>query len=108
MQKILSITPLEAPLRGFRVVGELDMSSAQELNDALSAMSGGGDLTLELSELEFIDSSGLDAIMQYAESLDGGGDNLILANPSAMTERVFEIAGFEKHSRIVVGVTSGE
>ena len=108
MQETLSLTPLEAPRRGLRLVGELDMSSAQALSDALAAMSGEGDLTLELSELEFIDSSGLHAIVQYAGSLDGGGDNLILANPSAMAERVFETVGFEKHPRIVIEVSSGE
>ena len=108
MEKVFSLTPLEAPLRGLRLVGELDMGSARDLTDALTALSGEGDLRLELSELEFIDSSGLHAIVQYAGSLDGGGDNLILANPSAMTERVFETVGFEKHPRIVIEVSSGE
>jgi anti-anti-sigma factor len=108
MEKILALTPLEAPLRGLRLVGELDMSSAHDLTDALSAMSGEGDVTLELSELEFIDSSGLRAIMEYAGSLDGGGDNLVLANPSAMTARVFEIAALAKHPRITIGANSGE
>jgi anti-anti-sigma factor len=108
MQKVFSLTPLAAPLRGFRLVGELDMGSARDLTDALTALSGDGDVRLELSELEFIDSSGLHAIAQYAGSLDGGGEHLILANPSAMTARVFEIAEFAKHPRIVIEVTSGE
>jgi anti-anti-sigma factor len=84
------------------------MSSAQALSNALTAMSGEGDLTLELSELEFIDSSGLHAIVQYAGSLDGGSDNLILVNPSAMTKRVFDIARFAEHPRIVIEAGSGE
>lgn len=108
MQNNLLLTPLEAPLRGLRLVGELDMGSAPDLTDALTAMSGHGDVRLELSELEFIDSAGLHAIVQYAGSLDGDGDKLILANPSAMTQRVFEIASFAKHPRIVVEATSGE
>jgi anti-sigma B factor antagonist len=108
MQTELSLIPLEAPLRGLRLVGELDMGSARDLTDTLSAMSGDGDVRLELSGLEFIDSSGLHALVQYAGSLDGDGDNLILANPSEMTARVFEIAEFAKHPRIVIEVTSGE
>lgn len=109
MKRILSLLPLERPLRGFRVVGEVDMSSAHELSEALATMAGGGDLTLELSELEFIDSSGLHAMVQYARSLDGAngaGDKLILVNPNAMTERIFEIAGFAQHPAIVVESTS--
>ena len=105
MEKILTLVPLED--RGLRLVGELDISSAQDLSDALTTISGEGDLTLDLSELEFIDSSGLHAIMQYAGSLNGAGEHVILANPSAMTERVFEIAGLAEHPRIVIKATSG-
>lgn len=107
MQKRLSFIPLEAPVRGLRLVGELDMSSAHDLSDALTTMSGDSDLTLELSELEFIDSSGLRAIVRYAGSLNGRG-NLILANPSTMTKRVFEIVRFAEHPKIVVEASNGE
>jgi len=102
------LVPLEAPLHGFRLVGELDISSARDVSEALTALPGDGDLTLELSELEFIDSSGLHALVQYAGSLNGAGSNLILANPTAMTERVFDIAGLAEHPRIVIEATSGE
>ena len=108
MQKILSLVPLEAPFRGFRLVGELDISSARDLSDALTALSDIGDLTLDLSELEFIDSSGLHALVLYAGSLNGAGGTLILANPTAMTERVFDIARLAEHPRIVIEAASGE
>ena len=107
MKRICSFVPLEPPLRGLRVIGELDMSSALDLTDALTTMDGGGgDVTLELSELEFIDSSGLFAIVQYAGSLSGAGGKLILANPNAMTERIFEIVEFGEHPGIVIEGTS--
>ncbi len=108
MQQILSLVPLEAPLRGFRLVGELDISSARDLSDALTPLPQAGDLTLDLSELEFIDSSGLHAIVLYAGSLNGAGGKLILANPTVMTERVFDIARLAEHPRIVIEATSGE
>ena len=108
MKKILALVPLDEPLRGLRLVGELDISSARDLTDALTTMSGDGDLTLELSELEFIDSAGLHAILQYAGSLNGGGDHLTLANPSAMAKRVFKIADLAEHPNIVIEATSGE
>ena len=108
MEKILSLVPLEPPVLGLRLVGELDMSSAQALSDALTAMSVEGDLTLELSELEFIDSSGLHAMVHYAGSLNGNGSNLILSNPSAMTQRIFEIARVAEHPKIVIEATRGK
>ena len=109
MQTIFSLVPLEEPNRGFRLIGELDISSAQDLYDALGAVSeGAGDLTLDLSELEFIDSSGLHAMVRYASSLNGNGNKLVLLNPSAMTQRVFQIARFAEHPRIVIEATRGK
>ncbi len=105
METIFSILPLEPPLRGFRLVGELDISSAQGFSETLAATNGQGDLTLELSALEFIDSSGLHALMQYAGSLNGAGNKLILANPTAMTERILEIIGLVTHPAIVIAST---
>lgn len=106
MKKLLSLVALDPPLRGFRVVGELDMSSAHELSLALISMDGEGELTLDLSELEFIDSSGLHALMQFAGSLDGGGGKLVLVNPNALTGRIFEIAELTQHPAIMIEGTS--
>ena len=46
--------------------------------------------------------------MLYAGSLNGAGGKLILANPTVMTERVFDIARLAEHPRIVIEATSGE
>jgi anti-anti-sigma factor len=54
--------------------GELDLSTVRLLNEALAPMvSAGGAITLDLSELEFMDSTALQAIYQAAKSLDGRG-----------------------------------
>jgi anti-anti-sigma factor len=54
--------------------GELDLSTVGQLNEALAPMvSAGGAITLDLSELEFMDSSALQAIYEAAKSLDGRG-----------------------------------
>jgi anti-anti-sigma factor len=54
--------------------GELDLSTVGQLNEAIAPMvSAGGAITLDLSELEFMDSSALQAIYEAAKSLDGRG-----------------------------------
>jgi anti-anti-sigma factor len=54
--------------------GELDLSTVRQLNDALAPLvSPGGAITLDFSELEFMDSSALQAIYEAAKSLDGRG-----------------------------------
>jgi anti-anti-sigma factor len=57
-----------------RLSGELDLSSVGQLNEALAPIvSAGGAITLDVSELEFMDSSTLQAIYEAAKSLDGRG-----------------------------------
>ena len=43
--------------------------------------------------------------MQYAGSLNGAGDKLILANPTAMTKRILEPIGLVTHPAIVIAST---
>ena len=47
--------------------GELDLSTVRQLNEALAPMvSAGGAITLDLSDLEFMDSTALQAIYHAA------------------------------------------
>jgi anti-anti-sigma factor len=75
--------------------GELDLSTVRQLNDALAPIvSAGGAITLELSELEFMDSSTLQAIYEAAQSLDGRGCVIIhgLENGSVWLRMLSEFA----------------
>jgi anti-anti-sigma factor len=54
--------------------GELELSTVRQLNEVLAPMvSAGGAITLDLSDLEFMDSTALQAIYHAAKSLDGRG-----------------------------------
>jgi anti-anti-sigma factor len=54
--------------------GKLDLSTVRQLNEALAPMvTAGGAITLDLSDLEFMDSTALQAIYHAAKSLDGRG-----------------------------------
>ena len=49
-------------------VGEIDMSNAGQLRDAL-AQAGDGPLVIDLTAVEYLDSAGLTALLPYASSV---------------------------------------
>ena len=50
--------------RTLRLAGELDMATVSLLRDALEGLPAGGSTSLDLAELTFLDSSGLNAFAQ--------------------------------------------
>jgi anti-anti-sigma factor len=85
--------------RRFRLVGELDLDTVSVFNDAIEQSGSTPGMTLDLAELTFIDSCGLQALMAYATSLDGGGP-LVLVNPTGAVAKVFDIVGLPRHPGI--------
>lgn len=87
----LQVVATDDPRR-YRLVGELDMDSVDELSERLEPqVAAGGDLRLDLSELTFIDSSGIRALFQLNAQLEDG--NLILERPSPFARRVMGVLG---------------
>ena len=92
----LEITFLEDEA-GLRLAGELDLHSAQQLKDAFAGIrSNGRQAKLDLSELTFIDSSGLHAIAEVAGAPNGTGP-VILEGASETMLRMFEITNLTQH-----------
>jgi anti-anti-sigma factor len=81
----------------WQVVGELDLGSAEVLETAI-VPNGEVCLTLDLSELTFIDSSGIHAL----EKLARAERMVVLRGPTRNVRRVFEIVGFDQDSRFVI------
>jgi anti-sigma B factor antagonist len=78
--------------RRYRLVGELDLYSVDELTEGLKPkVAAGGDLRLDLSELTFLDSSGIRALLQLNAQLEDG--SLILERPSPFARRVMGVVG---------------
>ena len=87
---------------GLKISGELDVLTIPELSRAVSAQSfDGRPFCLDLSELTFLDSSGLRALFAMAKSLNGNGP-LVILNPSKPVVRVFEIVGLNETPGIEV------
>ena len=81
----------------WQVVGELDLGSAEVLGTAI-VPNGEVCLTLDLSKLRFIDSSGLHALERLARS----ERIVVLRGPTANVRRVFGIVGFDQDPRFVI------
>jgi anti-anti-sigma factor len=77
--------------QGFRLVGELDVSTVGLLIAALETLPAGANV-LDLAELSFMDASGLHTLEEYAGSLHGAKP-LVLENVSSAVLRLFQITG---------------
>jgi anti-sigma B factor antagonist len=77
---------------GFRLKGELDMATAGDLSEVLKEAAGRNDpIVLDLSEVSFMDSSGLRALLEGAGLPKVSGPVVIL-NPSPQVRRVLDIS----------------
>jgi anti-anti-sigma factor len=82
---------------GLKLVGELDVATTPDLTKALHNLPlAASQVTLDLSELTFIDSCGIHAILVLAKSANGHGP-VILLNPTQAVSRVFKILNLEEH-----------
>jgi anti-anti-sigma factor len=90
---------------GVRVVavrGELDLSTASDLERPLedAVSSGDASVLIDLSECEFIDSTGIALIVRAWQRLDraadGDGDGrVVICCANEQVQRVLEITGLE-------------
>jgi anti-sigma B factor antagonist len=88
-----SIVQLLSIERGtsIRLAGELDMSTAAQLDEVLgTAVEHGGAITIDLSELTFMDSTGIGVFLRAAVSLRGRGC-LILHGEQDRVRRVLDL-----------------
>ena len=84
---------LSDDLDGARLSGELDLLAYEKADVALSPLfDAPGDVTLDVSAVTFIDSSGIRLFVRLERAIRGRGV-LHLTGPSPHIARVFEVAG---------------
>jgi anti-anti-sigma factor len=81
------------------VRGELDLGTAPELEGPLEEAIGAEEpLLIDLSECEFIDSTGIAMIVRAWQRLtngDQGSDRIVICSSNEQVRRVLEITGLE-------------
>ena len=90
------------------LAGEIDMATSGQMLEALRRSLGPDGVTVDLSAVTFMDSSGIHGLLTVASSLEPGA-LLVLRNPSPQLLRLFEIVGLDRHPNITVaGMGSDE
>ena len=78
------------------VRGDVDMATAERLRDAIEPHLGPQQtIVLDLSGVEFMDSSCLDVLVQARGTLTADGGSLMLRNPSMAAHRLLTVSGLE-------------
>lgn len=97
-----SAAQLDDGVRVVAVRGELDLSTAAELERPLEEAISGGDssVLIDLTECEFIDSTGIAVIVRAWQRLDrgagGGGEGRIaVCSGNDQVRRVLDVTGLE-------------
>ncbi|HZK15427.1 MAG TPA: STAS domain-containing protein [Solirubrobacterales bacterium] len=94
----VSSETIEDDIRAFTVRGELDMSTAPELERELEAAlaESGTSVMLDLCECEFIDSTGIALIVRSWQRLNEADDrSLVLCGINHQVRRLLKITGVE-------------
>jgi anti-sigma B factor antagonist len=77
-----------------RLSGELDLVSADDVRAAIIA-STSATVVVDLTELEFLDSSGLSALITARRRVEAGGSRVLLRGARGAARRVFEVSGLD-------------
>lgn len=92
----LVISPTEG---GLSVSGEIDAHTAPRVADAIAA-SELSDLSIDMSGVEFVDSSGLRVLVEAHQRLESGGGRLRLVGASPAVKRLLEISGVDEYLHV--------
>ena len=93
----------DMPGETVHVTGELDMLTATDLLNGLRSflLAGSGDLTLDLSELSFMDGAGLLTLLDLSRQLQGRG-RLVLLSPARPVARLLQLARADTVPNLVI------
>ncbi len=84
------------------LAGELDTSNVGQLYEELAQLTREGvrHVAMDLGELEFVDSTGLSAIIAAHKRAEASGGELILLAPSHDLRRLFQVTGIDNYLNI--------
>jgi anti-sigma B factor antagonist len=86
---------------GLTIRGEIDADTAPRVRAALAARSG--DVAIDMSETDFIDSSGLRVLIEFHQIAEERGDRMTIVDPSTSVQRVFELSALDGYFNIEPG-----
>ena len=79
------------------LAGVIDLHTGDQLLDRLASLGRKADISLDLADIDFIDSSGLRTIVTTHQELEATDHRLVLTEVSDAVRRLLEITGLEEH-----------
>ena len=77
-----------------RVAGELDLSTHERLAEELTSIAAAGDaIVVDLAGCDFIDSSGIRALLIGRQAAEDKGGTLVLAAAKPQVVRILDVTG---------------
>jgi anti-sigma B factor antagonist len=92
---LLAEVDADAAATVVRLRGELDASTNPQLERALRDVPD-GEVVLDLSELSFLDSAGLTALVRFRNRRSGAYRSVVLRNPAPQIRRLLSISGLDR------------
>lgn len=86
------------------VTGELDIASAPQLESALSVLTGRPLVVVDLSTLEFVDSTGLSVLVRAHQRATEQGHRFGLVRGPGQVQKLLTMTGLESQMLIVDSV----
>lgn|SRR6185295_5957769 len=75
------------------VKGDIDAASVLELRAALESLHLDKQVVIDMAAVGFMDSSGVNALIDRARRIEASGGSLRIASPSRQVQRLMEITG---------------
>jgi anti-sigma B factor antagonist len=96
--------------RMVKLEGSCDLATAPRLRQALHGLTPPDvdNVVLDVSELEFIDSTGLGVVLGAMRRLREGGGSLSIAGAQGIVRRVLEITDLDKVIPLVDGAPASD
>lgn len=82
-----------------KVVGEVDMSTAPALEEALVALDG-SPTTIDLTEVPFMDSTGLHVLVSTHKRVVERGGSLRITGLQSSVQRAFAVTGLNEYLEV--------
>ena len=79
-----------------RPVGELDAYTVGEFRDSLNGLAEATTLVIDLSEVPFMDSAGLGALIGGIRRTRDGGGSVAVASPRQSITKLLHTTGFDR------------
>ncbi len=94
----------ENSVQRFKIVGEIDAFTAPKLRESLASAEEMKDMKaeLDLSEVEYMDSTGLGVFVGFFKAVKANGGHVRIVGVNSRIMRLFEITGLSEIMDIVM------